>query len=101
MFLPLRALSILGQFFAQHVHTAMKIHANGAMRQSHARGDLRTGHPFHEAKQERLAISVRQRTQNRQNHRSLLLDNVIVAPGLRQLLCAGFRDLLRRFPAER
>src|SRR5207245_11706947 len=74
----------------------MKIHTNGAMRQSHARGDFRTGHPFHEAKDERLAISVLQRTENRQDYSCFLLDNMVIGPGLRMIFSGRFRGAFRR-----
>lgn len=51
----------MAEKLAELLHAAMKIDADGAVREAGARGDFRAGHAFDEAKNERFAISTRQR----------------------------------------
>src|SRR5258707_15778778 len=52
------------QGLPQLLHAAMQIDADRSMREAGARGDFRSGHPFDEAKDEWLAVRIRQ-TANR------------------------------------
>lgn len=52
----------MAEKLAELLHAAMEIHADRAVRQAGASGDFRAGHSFNEAKDERFAIGIRQRT---------------------------------------
>jgi len=58
---------ILAESFAELLHAAVEIDANGTMREPGACRDLRTGHAFHEAEDERFTIGLRKTLDNGEN----------------------------------
>src|SRR6266850_7649194 len=87
-----RTLWPIIELLAQHLHASTEIYANRTVLQSGSRSDLRACQPFYQTQDEWLAIGLRQRSHDSQNHGGLLRLRWIIRPSFGLLLGNGLSE---------